>query len=680
MAELEHLIQEFGREGILDSQGYFTVQSQAALRKLRDSSLGNPHNYTLALFRAIVLSGAHKVSVTWDLDDFRLDFDGPGLPLIERLSLTPEGDQLLSYLQIGLLGALSLEPQFVRLRGPDGGLEFRTTEKSTALPKHIGANQIHLRRRIGKTLLWSLGRRIFKEERELQILRETCSTTAIALDFKGKAIKKPLEAQHAWEVKTGTPELLLADSAQTLKSYPAAPIPVHAVFWPARKNATLKLFLCGAEAPSKTLPWNGVHAAISVRDLHLDLSQAQVVEDATFDQLLNWINECRILLLKANPPGWNEAVVAELLDPDSLFAAELADLPVLQERSLNQLRQSACRLGDFEPELEFKLADLGVPFVNPDLRIMFEEYPNTRGEYLATTWGQEKLQWAVPAVGSSLDGMNRLRIYGSRFPECLKLAKSSWPHYGEELSKLATDLLEELAATKTGSDPALTQLACLELGLLCKDPLGTLSTTRLSAELEPPDSPPLLDLFKHLANTGELRLRTTPGPGFVVSEEIAKRIFHGLPGHVVYWNDLVNSNPLATGHFHLVPALPHSVVKINAFFSSAKEIEGGLSVTTYPEGELVLYPQQKRIRVRRESFELEFDSSRVTALRTFHTSTEGDDKTHYYYTLCFSDGLRNYIFEERGKSYHASCYSSSDTNDDASSGFNRVSTMLEGMA
>jgi hypothetical protein len=86
---LQELVDSWTEQGVLDSQGRFTMRSDLALQKLRESQLGDPYVYALALFRAIVASGARRVEVDWDLDDLWWNFDGPGLEtkLLRRADL-----------------------------------------------------------------------------------------------------------------------------------------------------------------------------------------------------------------------------------------------------------------------------------------------------------------------------------------------------------------------------------------------------------------------------------------------------------------------------------------------------------------------------------------------------------------------------------------------------------------
>lgn len=601
-------------------------------------------DYTIDLYRAIVSSGARQLKVSWDIDNLWLDFDGTGLSV--------ESNPLLKR---GIRGALSLQPEFLKIRTPKGSWEYRGP--AIAALGDTGPNQIHIRRRQGKTVLWRLGRHLLPERRELRTLRKRCSSTDIALTLKDKLYQAPLQVERSWEVRIeGAPALHLSESARSLSPAPAPPFPLHAVFWPAGGEARLRHFLDGAEVAGQKLPWGDLNVALSSHEERVPIE---------------WIGRCREVLLTSGKPEWRPAATAELLKGDSPMTSQLAELPLFAGRSLARLRSSALQIGEIGDKVEPKLAGLGVRFLNSDLNRMMEQWPNTRGELLLRLWQRHNITWAIPNAAAHLPGMGEFRAQAGLFPSSLRIPEAHWLWEDDRTPRRARLLLRELQGFDDVPKPELFQLAYLELALLTEDPVKTLATSAHPAWLGETLGP----LFEQFSKTGELRL----GTNFPLSQEMVKRVFYGLPGQAVFWNDRLNVNPLARDGFLLYPPLRKFLPSISTGFSETKREKGLLRIPLHLKGELVLDEKRRRVRVSHEDLKVEFDSSQIRDLNTFEIVREGEEKTHHYYTIVFSDGIRNYILEQRGKSYHASCYSDSNTDSQVSSGYHRTLRFLRSM-
>lgn len=689
MNDRDKLVRKLADQGVLDSQGNFRMRSAEGLRKLRDSPIGDPYNYALALYRAMVSSGARTINVTWDLDELCWDFDGPGLPTIEKLRFQMPSASPAHYLQVGLLGALSREPLYIRYRGPDGGWELRSVEQSiTPLPHRRGTPQLQLRRRPGKTLLWRIGRVFMRESRELDIMRERCSALEIDLSFKGQPILEPLNLVESWEVYSpDVPRLRLTTIPQTLSLTDSAPFPLHAVFAPVLGEGRLVIYVSGARLAPAVLPWANCHIALSLHDLELDLSQQSVVKSAVYEGLLKWLHAGWLAVVRelAQTPRWLGLVACEILRKESPLREEMKDLPLFEKRSLRDLTQRFTPVGLLPPEQEIALFRYGAKFINDELTRLLKEFPELRGEMLLELFRHHGLQWTFPAAIDCLPQAAAvvLRPKVAYLPNTLGLQQTlvPWgPGPEPRVQNFARHLFSSLSAVQVLPDnPLQLQTAYLESALLLPEAEKLLARSTPLGTALLPGGCTLSGLFQHFITEGELALRdpTVKGQGFSVPREIGERIALGFRGKSVTWNGKFCHNPMAANDFALLPHVWRCVDSWTAGLSGATEEAGGLRVPLYsPEGYILIDTKNFRITGKLDATSLQI-SDGLTALGRVRQEVPGEDKTHIFHTLAFSDGLRNYYLKERGKRYDSPIYSDSDTEKEVSDGAHKVLLALE---
>ncbi len=77
--DLSTLLDSLTQEGILDSQGGFTLDPGKILKKVQEFKFARPHQYLLCLYRGAVLGEASRIDVRVDADDLVLSFPGAAL-------------------------------------------------------------------------------------------------------------------------------------------------------------------------------------------------------------------------------------------------------------------------------------------------------------------------------------------------------------------------------------------------------------------------------------------------------------------------------------------------------------------------------------------------------------------------------------------------------------------------
>lgn len=638
MQPLQGLMDELKAEGVFDQDGRFTVRSDAALRKLRQSCLGDPSVYAVALFRAIVCSGARSVSVDWSLENLSLAFDGPGLPEVSQLVVEPAADRTMRYLQIGLLGAMSLEPQQIGYLGPGAGWTLVSPELP-AQPQTVRQerSQLVIRRRLGKGSFWSIARRMLKEMPEVEGLRQRCASTEISLHFKGKPIEQPLLAGRRWEISTpGVPLLRLKAQLPPLVMPPTdpPPMPLHALFlareFPGPGN--LWITLAGAGLSPLPLPWPDVDIMVSVLDLDLDLSQGGLVENQAYRMLLEWLAECWYAILKsvANQPQWQGLVRREVLRPHSPLRDELSHLPLFGGRSLDTLCRSVIPVGRFPKDIEQALLRGGARLRNDDLGKCLLDRPDLRAEVLLVLAQRHGLRWAL----SDLD------------PDLALV-----PGQGAELAERAPELLARLASPALASHPG-AHLAYLEAGLLHPQPAHALADPHPLGSVAANEETSINELFQHYLEFGELTLTeaATRSPrgseGFQTSREVAQRIFLGLFGESITWNHRYTQNALADDRFRLFPLVRERASRIPAHFSAVVEENGMLRLPLSP-GHMEIDRKHKLLHFSSGALPLTIPGRRLKELVSFQIPVGGKG-TEFCETICFTDGLHNYVLEQCG--------------------------------
>lgn len=260
---------ELDREGRLDSSGSFTIQPDRARKLLADFRLARPVEYVLNLVAAASLSGATGMSFTWKGRKLEIVLESVRFPddslteLHAYLLAGGEEEQALAELAIGMVGAEGLPLAWSRLQGGEIQVWFEEENSVESAPATYDDLRITLglTRRPGKLV-----------EQHREVLRRRCSYAPFPIRYEGELLA----------VETPEPEV----EAEFLDEGW-----VH-WRWSESSRAELKLVVRGVSFDFASPAGSGEASGLLRHDgLRKDLSQSNLVEDATYRDLQRRLNE-----------------------------------------------------------------------------------------------------------------------------------------------------------------------------------------------------------------------------------------------------------------------------------------------------------------------------------------------------------------------------------------------------
>jgi hypothetical protein len=191
--------------GAHDSFGRFTLDCAKAREKMRMFQLEDPHYYVLELAQAAVASGARRITVYCDADDFHIDFDGETFAREELrnlfsslfISQKDASRERFRELALGVNCALALRPSFVQVDSGDTRLRIeRTREIVTQLPQNSPGTSVWVKDRIS----WRMVKRFFSMLQGLpiegKILQDRCRFCNVPFEINGTAINSNPVLEH----------------------------------------------------------------------------------------------------------------------------------------------------------------------------------------------------------------------------------------------------------------------------------------------------------------------------------------------------------------------------------------------------------------------------------------------------------------------------------------------------
>lgn len=223
MSDLEAQLRGAGE---VVAEGTFKVDAQRALKKLREHRLADPHHWVLEVLRAAALSKAKRVSVRIDADDVELHFDGKPFPRALMLDLLAQAlgssdrpeDQRARLLSLGVAGALSLEPKWIRVES--GGVKLEITAGDRI--ETGGSAELGTRLHVRKSLGWNLLAAVLKQSPEKAAILDRARWFGCDLRVNGKGVDRPFG--------------LSEQSAQALRKYDGADMQVRLAWVQGRSN------------------------------------------------------------------------------------------------------------------------------------------------------------------------------------------------------------------------------------------------------------------------------------------------------------------------------------------------------------------------------------------------------------------------------------------------------------
>ncbi|MCB9795027.1 MAG: hypothetical protein H6741_20190 [Alphaproteobacteria bacterium] len=191
-------------EGVVLSQGRFRVDRKRALEKMERFQLEDPHRYVLELLAAAAAVDPEQVEVINDSDDFVISFAAPRVPgeeldgLFDHLWGEPKTPKLsmLQHIGLGVLGALGLEPKWVRVDVGDGERALRLDVKDPAETRHqpltppIEGVRVHVRERLSTRTFAEALRLAFQEPIEAQLVRGAARRYPARLRINGQEVPR----------------------------------------------------------------------------------------------------------------------------------------------------------------------------------------------------------------------------------------------------------------------------------------------------------------------------------------------------------------------------------------------------------------------------------------------------------------------------------------------------------
>lgn len=283
MEDLGVILEELYSVGTVESSGEFTLNADVALEKMARFQLAEPHLYLLCLVASAVAGGAERFDLAVDADDVVARWDGGSFSRLELDSLFSNmlvrgrdaRQRSLSELALGVRGALGSQPRWVSVESWNGEtgsrLVIRGEERSLeSLVEHGPAfTRVHVKERL------ALGRLVKKWTSglpEAHLVERRCTYARMAVTVNGRLVSRE-------------PDLTGCLQRRKLK---------HGVLGLGRGGelgrageSVVTVVLDGVSFPRPlNLGTGEVRAFLWTGELHKDLSQAGLVEDQAYLELV----------------------------------------------------------------------------------------------------------------------------------------------------------------------------------------------------------------------------------------------------------------------------------------------------------------------------------------------------------------------------------------------------------
>ncbi len=182
--------------------GHFKLDRSRAMDKLAHFQLADHRQYVAELVAAAVCAGATEVIIHNDADDFEVEWDGahPDLADLDGFfdALFYRGadplQRMVQHLAQGVLGAVGLDPRWVRLHRPGLSLDLTDPRSpiSTENDRTHGV-RVEVRERFTFNVMREFGRKAFADLEETTWLRERAVGCPIPVEVNGTALVLDVE-------------------------------------------------------------------------------------------------------------------------------------------------------------------------------------------------------------------------------------------------------------------------------------------------------------------------------------------------------------------------------------------------------------------------------------------------------------------------------------------------------
>ena len=296
------------REGILRSRGFFHLDEQKALEKLREFRLPGPHYFLLELIKGAYLLEGDEISLTLSPQKVTLRFKGEPLEEseVERLYSAPFSpgsstrQRALRHLAIGLHSsqAAGVSTGYIEVGQEKGaiGAAISTREIKLISPRgktNPGEFYLSLKCSLGSRLLRRFRGLLTSESEEIDFLRERVQYSPRKITVNGELLSRGYQAEqvfgsphHVDDEKFGTGVLTFHRSRRIELRILQQGVWVETLDW--------------------ATSWMGTTAIIEAHNIKTDLSQTKIIADQALQDLKSFItaeNERASLALFEAFPG-----------------------------------------------------------------------------------------------------------------------------------------------------------------------------------------------------------------------------------------------------------------------------------------------------------------------------------------------------------------------------------------
>lgn len=180
------MLQDLRNQGVLEGQGSFTLDPEAALEKLARFQLPRPHLYAARLAQAAVAAGAVGLDVNLSSHHASFAYSGEPLTSLERVPLAlldGQATREMRYLSSALLALMALHPAGVCLASHGEKLVLGEPVRRAVPDDRTSVTARFLK----GTYFWS--------RPELKVLHERCAWSLLAVGSNGRLLNRYFGAQ-----------------------------------------------------------------------------------------------------------------------------------------------------------------------------------------------------------------------------------------------------------------------------------------------------------------------------------------------------------------------------------------------------------------------------------------------------------------------------------------------------
>lgn len=290
--QLRELLGELSSEGRRESGGVFTLDWRKAREKLQKFRLVDPHRWVVHAVMGALAGGATAVHVQTDADDCVVRFDGPPMPPEQMQDLfsyllADLDDERARELALAYYTAAALRPS--RLQLDSGGYRLRVNGAEVEVvpsDREATLNELAVRERVS----WKVVRQmVTRQTPEAEILTRACRQAPVWLN--GTCLAEPWEPSAVVTVGAGSIQMESTGLHLTAEPPEGCRGAAVALWADGPPEGVVKFLRYGVQVSEKQLDLGGhrVMALLDAPALRLNVSQSDVLEDARYEELIEYL-------------------------------------------------------------------------------------------------------------------------------------------------------------------------------------------------------------------------------------------------------------------------------------------------------------------------------------------------------------------------------------------------------